>query len=155
MRVAHHAVYPVWFEMGRVELLRSLGFAFGEVEAAGFGQAVRELRVQYRRPAHFDQALSLRTALVAASGARLIFGFRLFDAAELDAASAPTHVARPEIGSEPAETGTGDDPAEPLAVGRTEMVWVSPTGRPIRLPRSHPLHAVLITVQRHPAWGEW
>jgi acyl-CoA thioester hydrolase len=134
MRVAHHAAYPVWLEAGRVELLRALGFAFGELEAAGYGQAVRELRLLYRRPARFDQALALRIALVDARGPRLVFGYRLYDAAELDAA--------PEV-------------ALPLALALTEMVWVTPEGRPTRLPPAHPLAQALSSIERHPEWAAW
>ena len=133
MRVAHHAAYLVWFEAGRVEFLRSLGFAFAEVEASGYGQAVREVRLQFRRPARFDQELALRIALVSASGPRMTFGYRLYAAAERDA----------------------DPAAPPAAVGMTEMVWVTPQGRPTRLPASHPVASVLARLERHPDWGEW
>ncbi len=33
--VVHHSVYPVWFEMGRTELLRANGMAYKDLEAAG------------------------------------------------------------------------------------------------------------------------
>lgn len=134
MRVAHHAAYLVWFEAGRVEFLRSLGFAFSEIEAGGYSQAVREVRLHYRRPVRFDQLLALRIALVSASGPRMTFGYRLFDAAELD--------AEPET-------------AQPLALGLTEMIWVTPAGRPTRLPASHPLAAALATIERRPDWANW
>ena len=134
MRVAHHAAYPVWFEEARVEGLRAMGFSFAEVEAAGYGQAIRELRVHYRRPVRFDQALVLRVALVQASGPRVTFGYRLYDAGEYDA------------------LGEG---ATVTAVGLTELVWVTQEGRPTRLPASHPLAPVLAAQERHPEWGEW
>ena len=134
MRVAHHAAYLVWFEEGRVEFLRSLGFDFGDLEAAGYGQAVREVRLQYRRAVRFDQRLTLRIAVVAASGPRLVFGYRLFDAREWD---------------------VDPESAPPVALGRTEMVWVTPEGRPTRLPPSHPLHPILADLERRPDWGEW
>ena len=135
MRVAHHAAYLVWCEAGRVEALRSLGFSFAEVEASGYGHAVREARVQYRRAVRFDQELVLSVAVVSASGPRMTFGYRLYDAAELDAA--------------------GADAAQILAVAVTEMIWVTPEGRPTRLPASHPETPVLAGLERHPEWAEW
>src|SRR5687768_17830509 len=63
MRVAHHAAYLVWLEAARVEALRALGFSFADVEASGYGHAVRDLRIQYRRPARFDQELVMRVAI--------------------------------------------------------------------------------------------
>ena len=134
MRVAHHAVYPVWFEAGRVELLRALGYDFADLEAGGFGQAVHELRIQYRRPVRFDQRLALRIAVARAGGPRLTFAYRLYDAAEWE--------AKP-------------DTAAPAAVGMTEMVWVTPDGRPTRLPAAHPLAATLRDFERHPDWATW
>jgi acyl-CoA thioester hydrolase len=134
MRVAHHAAYLVWFEAGRVEFLRSLGFDFGDLEAAGYGQAVREVRLLYRRPVRFDQRLRLRIALVAAAGPRLVFGYRLFDATEWEAS--------PKT-------------ALPVAMGLTELVWVTPAGRPTRLPAAHSLAAVLARAERHPDWATW
>ena len=134
MRVAHHASYLVWFEEGRVEWLRALGFSFAEVEASGYGHAVYEVRVQYRRPVRFDQALVLRVAVIVASGPRIVFGYRLYDAAELDA---------------DAET------ARPAAVAQTEMIWVTAAGFPTRVPASHPLHPILAQIERHPEWAEW
>lgn len=133
MSVAHHSVYLTWFEAARVEWIRALGFPFAEVEASGYLHAMRDVRLQYRRPTRFDQLLALRLALVTASGPRLTFGYRLYDADELDA----------------------DPQAAPLTLGRTELVWVTPAGRPTRLPGSHPLHPVLTAVERHPEWGEW
>ena len=92
MGVAHHAAYLVWFEAARVAWIRDAGFPFAEVEASGFLHAVREVRVQYRRPARFDQLLSLRVAVVSAGGPRLTFGYRIYDAAE---ATAPGGGRRP------------------------------------------------------------
>ncbi|HEX2032896.1 MAG TPA: thioesterase family protein [Chloroflexota bacterium] len=132
MGVAHHSSYLVWFEAGRVEFLRSLGFAWAEVEASGYAHAVHEVHVQYRRAVRFDQLLTLCVAVVSAAGPRLVFGYRLYDAAELDA----------------------DPEAKPVAVASTEMVWVTPSGRPTRLPASHPLHPVLAGIERHPHWGQ-
>ena len=138
MQVAHHAAYLVWCEAGRVEALRSLGFSFADVEASGYGHAVRELRVQYRRPARFDQELVLRVAVMSASGPRMTFGYRLYDAAELDSAGAD-----------------GPQAAQLLAVAAIEMIWVTPEGRPTRLPASHPVAPVLAALERYPEWGEW
>jgi acyl-CoA thioester hydrolase len=135
MRIAHHAAYLVWFEAGRVEALRALGFSFADVEASGYGHAVHELRVEYRRPARFDQELVLRVAIIHAAGARMTFGYRLYDVAEWDAG--------------------GVDEAEPITLAVIQMIWVTPEGRPIRLPHSHPLAAVLAHQHRYPEWEEW
>ena len=59
--VIHHSVYPVWFEMGRTELLRTNGIAYRDLEAQGTFFVVAELRIKYRRPAFYDEELLLET----------------------------------------------------------------------------------------------
>ena len=144
MRVAHHAAYLVWMEAARVEALRALGFSFAEVEASGYGHAVRDLRIQYRRPARFDQELVMRVAIADARGPRMTFGYRLYDAQEWDAGGAS------------GDSGaSGGQSAAPLSVAMTEMIWVTPEGRPTRLPPTHPVALVLDAQERHPDWTVW
>ena len=59
--VVHHSVYPVWFEMGRTELLRANGLAYKDLEAAGIYFVVARLEVKYRQPAMYDEELELET----------------------------------------------------------------------------------------------
>jgi acyl-CoA thioester hydrolase len=59
--VVHHTVYPVWFEMGRTELLRANSLAYKDLEAAGVFFVVVELSVIYRQPAKYDEKLELET----------------------------------------------------------------------------------------------
>jgi len=67
--VVHHSVYPVWFEMGRTELLRANGLAYKDLEKAGTFFVVARLQIKYRRPAQYDEQLELETtcSLVTAS----------------------------------------------------------------------------------------
>jgi len=59
--VVHHCVYPVWFEMGRTELLRANGLAYKDLEQAGVLFVVAELHIKYRQPARYDEKLQLET----------------------------------------------------------------------------------------------
>ena len=61
--VIHHSVYPVYFEMGRTELLRANGMAYKDLEAAGVFFVIAELRIKYRRPAFYDEKLNLETII--------------------------------------------------------------------------------------------
>lgn len=60
--VVHHCVYPVWFEMGRTELLRANGVAYKDLERAGIFFVVARLEVRYRQPAMYDEELELITS---------------------------------------------------------------------------------------------
>ena len=78
MGVAHHAAYPVWFEMGRTELYRATGMSYRDFEAQGLSLAVIALDVRYRAPAHYDDRLVLETTVAQCTRVRLQHTYRLF-----------------------------------------------------------------------------
>lgn len=106
MRVAYHANYFVWFEVGRTDLLRDLGWTYREMEAAGFQLPVIEAHCAYRRPARYDDEITIRTTGALMSPVRMVFEYEA--------------VRR------------SDD--EVTATGRTLHAAVGPEGRPCRLP---------------------
>jgi acyl-CoA thioester hydrolase len=64
MGVVYHANYFVWFEVGRVELLRQLGFSYRDMEQNdGCGIAVIDARCRYKAPVRFDDEVVVRTHL--------------------------------------------------------------------------------------------
>ena len=69
--VVHHSVYPVWFEMGRTELLRVNGLAYSELEKAGVFFVISELTAKYRRPCFYDENLELTTFCSRITNARI------------------------------------------------------------------------------------
>lgn len=75
--VIHHSVHPVWFEMGRTELLRANGIAYRDLEAQGIFFVVAELRIKYRRPAFYDEQLSLSTTCTNVTPAKVEHTYRL------------------------------------------------------------------------------
>ncbi len=77
MGVVYHANYLVWFEVGRVELLRALGLTYRQMEAEGCAMPVVELSCRYRAPARYDEELELETRLVAMRGPLVKFAYRL------------------------------------------------------------------------------
>ena len=83
MGVAHHTAYPVWLEMGRTELLRATGQTYREFEQAGIFLAVIELALKYRRPARYDDVLTLRTTLSGTSRVKIEHRYELYRGEEL------------------------------------------------------------------------
>lgn len=71
MNVAHHSVYPVWFEIARTELLRSRGQAYRALEEAGVFLVVAKLSIRYRRPALYDDELTVRMVSLPTAGVKL------------------------------------------------------------------------------------
>ena len=75
--VIHHSVYPVWFEMGRTELLRANGIAYKDLEQAGILFVVAKLCIKYRRPVMYDQELQLETHCSAVTAGKVEHNYRL------------------------------------------------------------------------------
>ncbi|MEN8128209.1 MAG: thioesterase family protein [Planctomycetota bacterium] len=75
--VVHHTVYPVWFEMGRTELLRVNGLAYSQLEKAGVFFVVAELTAKYRRPCFYDEQLDLVTTCNRITNARVEHTYQL------------------------------------------------------------------------------
>jgi acyl-CoA thioester hydrolase len=73
----HHSVYPVWFEMGRTELLRANNIAYKDLEEAGIFFVVLRLSVHYKRPARYDEELQLTTTCNSVGNARVEHSYRL------------------------------------------------------------------------------
>ena len=106
MQVVYYANYFVWFEVGRCELLRSLGQSYRDLEASGLMLPVIEAHCEYRQPARYDDDLTILTRGSLMSPARVRFDYEV------------------------------QRPADQVvtAVGRTVHAAVNLEGRPTRLP---------------------
>jgi acyl-CoA thioester hydrolase len=63
MGIVHHAVYPVCYEMARMDFFAEVGFPFEDMRALGVNPAMVDLRLQYRAPAGYPQTLSVTARL--------------------------------------------------------------------------------------------
>ena len=63
MNVVYHANYATFFEIGRTESIRSLGFTYREMEEMGIEMPVTEIDIRFLRPARYDDLLTVRTTL--------------------------------------------------------------------------------------------
>lgn len=64
MGIVYHSNHFIWFEVGRVELLRQLGFTYKEMEREdGCHIAVVDARCRYKAPARYDEEIIVRTHL--------------------------------------------------------------------------------------------
>jgi acyl-CoA thioester hydrolase len=61
MKVVYYANYFVWFESGRIELLRSRGIVYRDIEKMEIFMPVVEAKATYKAPARFDDQLLIRT----------------------------------------------------------------------------------------------
>jgi acyl-CoA thioester hydrolase len=77
MGVVHHSVYPIWFEAARSELARSTGIPYSEWEAGGTYLMVSELSCRYRRPAIYDEVVTVGVKVAAIASRRVVFAYRV------------------------------------------------------------------------------
>ena len=77
MGVVHHAVYPIWFEMGRTELLREQGSDYRALEEQKLFLAVIDLQIKYKASAKYDDELVLRTILTEVTNVRIKHAYQL------------------------------------------------------------------------------
>jgi acyl-CoA thioester hydrolase len=79
MGIVYYANYLVWFEIGRVELLRSLGLAYSQLETEHECiLPVVEATCRYRSPARYDDEILIETRPALLRGSVLKFAYRIF-----------------------------------------------------------------------------
>ena len=61
MGVVYYGTYPRFYEIGRTEMLRDNGITYRKIEEAGILWIVRHLQLNYLKPAHYDDLLTIRT----------------------------------------------------------------------------------------------
>jgi acyl-CoA thioester hydrolase len=83
MGLLHHANYLVYFEQGRTELLRSQGVAYKDLEDQGYLLVLTRVQVRYRRPALYDDLLTLRTIVQRTSLVKIEHRYELMRGGEL------------------------------------------------------------------------
>src|ERR1051326_7680092 len=83
MGVAYHSNFLIWFEVGRVELLRQIGFDYRDMEKQdGCYIAVVDARCRYKSPARYDDELLVRTKLSNVRGSLIHFDYEVRRAGE-------------------------------------------------------------------------
>ena len=78
MGVVYYANYLIWFELGRVEFLRALGYDYSRIEREdGCILPVVEAKCRYRAPARYDDRIVIEAFPLALRGSVLKFGYRI------------------------------------------------------------------------------
>lgn len=78
MQIVHHAVYPVWFEIGRLDFFSQAGFDYKASKALGIDPAVVNLEINYGAPVTFPGRVLLKTSCTLCSGKKIAFRYELF-----------------------------------------------------------------------------
>jgi acyl-CoA thioester hydrolase len=77
MGYVYYGNYARYYEIGRVEALRSIGFSYKEMEDAGVMMPVYENSSRYMKPARYDDELTIRVILKGLPGIRVVFEYEI------------------------------------------------------------------------------
>lgn len=77
MGYCYYGNYAMYFEVGRVEALRTLGMSYRELEEVGIMLPVSHFEVNYKAPALYDDLLIIETRIVELRGPRLKFEYEI------------------------------------------------------------------------------
>lgn len=79
MGVVYHGNYAQYFEMGRVEWLRNLGLSYSELEKKGVMLPVVSLTLNYKKPARYDDLLTVRTIFIKQVSVKIEFNYEIYN----------------------------------------------------------------------------
>jgi len=73
MGVVYYGNYPTYFEVGRVEAIRSLGYSYKAMEESGIMMPVVDVHIKYLRPAKYDDLLTVKTQIREMPSHKIVF----------------------------------------------------------------------------------
>ena len=79
MGVVYYGNYPQYLELGRVEWLRSIGFTYKVMEEEGIMMPVVSLQIQYKKPALYDELITIRTKLKELPSTKIEFDYEILN----------------------------------------------------------------------------
>lgn len=79
MGVVYHGNYAQYLEMGRVEWLRSLGYSYKSMEESGVMLPVISLQMKFKKPAVYDDLITVETRLKKMPSVRIEFDFTIYN----------------------------------------------------------------------------
>jgi acyl-CoA thioester hydrolase len=82
MGYMYYGNYAEFYEVGRVEMLRSLGMSYQEMEDTGIMMPVLELKCKYIKPAKYDQEITVKVIIDKMPGIRIHFQYELYNETE-------------------------------------------------------------------------
>ncbi len=79
MGYCYYGIYAQYFEVGRTEFVRHLGFPYNELEENGILLPVVSLKINYRKPAFYDDELTIVTYVKTKPSVKIVFHYEVFN----------------------------------------------------------------------------
>ncbi len=90
MKYVYYGNYAEYFEVARVELFRSLGISYDEIEKRGIWLPVADYKIKYLKPALYDQLLTIHTFIRKIPRVKIIFEYEIFNEENIKITEAST-----------------------------------------------------------------
>lgn len=90
MKYVYYGNYAAYFELGRVELFRSIGISYDEIEKLGIWLPVSDYNIKYLKPALYDQKLEIHTYVKKIPGVRIEFEYEIYNEEKIKITEART-----------------------------------------------------------------
>ena len=81
MGIVHHAVYPIWYEMARMDFFAKMGFSYADMNAKGINPPLVELDLRYKAPATYPGSVTIKTRMTMYAPKKLELLYTLRDEA--------------------------------------------------------------------------
>ena len=78
MGIVHHAVYPIWYEIGRNDFFDKCGYGFEKTRQLGIDPAMVNLELSYARPVTYPGTVTVRTRPILCEGKKLSLRYEVF-----------------------------------------------------------------------------
>ena len=82
MKYVYYGIYAQYFEVGRVELLRSLGLSYKKLEEMGYKLPVVNFNINYKQPAFYDDELTIETSVIKIPSVKIVFGYKTYNSSD-------------------------------------------------------------------------
>lgn len=92
MNVVHHAVYPLWYEIGRMDWLEDAGFAYEAMKPLHIDPAMVNLNMNYRAALHYPGQVTVRTSALLLEPKKLKLRYEVFQNGRLVADAESFHI---------------------------------------------------------------
>lgn len=79
MGIVYHSNYYVWFDMGRTEFLRCLGYNYSDLEKKGLLLPILETHCYYKKAVRYDDIITVRTMISELKGVRITFKYEVYN----------------------------------------------------------------------------
>ena len=79
MGFVYYGIYAQYYEVGRVELLRSLGISYKSLEDFGYELPVVSFKINYKRPAFYDDEIIIKTSISETPSSKITFDYECFN----------------------------------------------------------------------------